>query len=85
LQRDFDGASSVDVAEVMESALKDLMLSRRSFAVRTGGFFSDAGAMFDLWFGQIVGMDDFFGGVGQVFTGCGHMESSLISMSKRIV
>jgi hypothetical protein len=41
-------------------------------AVWAAAFFADAGTLFVRRFGQVCGIDDTFGGVGNILTGTGH-------------
>lgn len=56
----------------MESPVAKSVSSAEAVAVRTSAFLANTGTFFDLWFRQIIGIDNTFGGVGNVLTGTGH-------------
>ena len=72
VQVNIDGASGSRVAEMMEFPFPYFMPGRRSFAERAAAFFRRSGTLFCFRRREIVGIDDSFGRVGQVFTGAGH-------------
>jgi hypothetical protein len=41
-------------------------------AVRAAAFFADKGTLFERRWGQVMGIDNTFGGIGNVGTGTGH-------------
>ena len=71
-QNDFDRSTAIGIAEMSECSLIDVVSFGGAFAEGTGTFLADTGAVLDLRCWQIVGTDNFFGGVGQIFSGTRH-------------
>jgi hypothetical protein len=72
VQNDFDGTTGRRIAEVVKLSFAKSVSSAWMLAVGTSAFFTDAGALFEIWFRKITGIDDIFGGIGNVLTGTGH-------------
>ena len=72
VQNDFGGATGRRIAEVVELSLAKCVSSAGVLAVGASAFFADTGTFFERWFWQIIGIDNTFGGVGNVLTGSGH-------------
>jgi type IV secretory pathway VirB2 component (pilin) len=56
----------------MELPVAKGVSSAGMIAVGTATFFADAGTLFERRLWQVMGIDNTFGGVGNVLTGTGH-------------
>ena len=72
VQDGFGGTTGRRVAEVVELSLAKGVSRAGMLAVGASAFFADAGTFFERRFWQIIGIDNTFGGVGDVWTGSGH-------------
>ena len=72
VQNDFDGTTGDRITEVVDSPRSQGVSGAETTALWTSALFTGSGTSFNLWLWQIVGIDNSFGGVGNVLTGTGH-------------
>ena len=72
VQNDFGGTTGQRIAEVVELPMTKCVSSAGVLAVGAAAFFAGAGTLFERRLGQIIGIDNPFGGIGDVLTRAGH-------------
>ena len=72
VQNGFDGTTGRRISKVMELSVAKCVSSAGVIAVRAPAFFAGTGTLFVRRFGQVCGIDNTFGGVGNILTRAGH-------------
>ena len=72
VQNGFDGTTGRRIAEIVKLAVAKCMSSAWVLAVGAPALFADAGTLFERRLRQIGGIENTFGGIGNVVTRTGH-------------
>jgi len=72
VQNGFDGTTGRRIAEIVKLAVAKCMSSAWVLAVGAPALFADAGTLFERRLRQIGGIENTFGGIGNVVTRNGH-------------